>query len=744
MIRNKMRLPIYMQYLISYAIVLFIPTFITGVVIYKSILDTVREQSLAANEQMLKQVGEVIDTKFLEMANIATDLSTNPLVSLSQYRNYFYFYSMRHAMNYRLSNTFLHEVFLYDREREYLYSSVSTYSLEVFNDVYKYQDWPVDDIRDTLNTSIKPVLRKAELINGESFITYLRPIPVSAYKPNGTAIYLIREQVFRDLLEPVLLYKGNEAFIIDKEGEIITGSYEGEPLEESIIAKLLSTDHKKQVIHKNHLGQSVNISYVQSKLTGFIYAVATPEKELFKSVNEIKYIALLSFMFIILLGSFGIYISMRFNYSPVRRIIASVEEIWGEIRDENGFKKIENALSTAEKWKQQNVLNAPYVRQHLLLCLLQGRITNKEEFNKAGSFVGLAMSQKSYFVAVIQAEGMLQTGMNDHILYRELELKGYQVFELQTEAELTLIIGQNTNSLPKDELVSVQQALTEELNQVVTIGVGTAYSELSQLTNSYIEASTALHHKFIFGSGKVICFSELDPRFSRKSYDVTESTEHLLVHLDRGSVDQAMKTVGILVDEIKGKSDSLFQAKSNCIEVINAILLFLRQRYSHINYSNSHMFPDVISYANFNSIDRLLEETVDVCRMACEIIQSGGIHLDRISGTDRIKAYIQEHFDDYNLNIQSMAADLGFSVSYISRIFKEDTGNTIMDHVKELRITKAKELLKTTELPVQEIVELIGYKDVSNFIRKFKQKLQMTPVEYRNYYKANKNQSEGF
>ncbi|MFC5407181.1 helix-turn-helix domain-containing protein [Cohnella soli] len=736
--RTRLRLPIYMQYLISYAIVLFIPTLITGVVIYNSMIDTVREQSLSANERMIKQVGEVIDTKFLEMANIATDLSTNPLVSLNKYRDYFYYYSMRHVMNYRLSNTFLYEVFLYDREREYLYSSDSTYSLDVFNQVYSYQEWSVDDIRNTLNTSIHPVLRKAELINGESFITYLRPIPISAFKPKGTAIYLIKEQTIKDLLQPILLYKGNEAYIIDKNGTIITGTYEGAPLEESLIAQLLSSGNNKQVVQENDSGQSVNVSYIQSKYTGFIYAVATPEKELFKKVNEIKYIALLSFLIIIFLGSVGIYIGMRFNYKPVRRILANVEEVWGEFRDEHGFKKIENALSTAEKWKQQNVLNAPYVRQHLLLSLLQGRITTREELNKAGSFVGLTMNQSSYFVTVIQAECGLQTGMNDLGMYRELDRNGYQIYELQTEAELTLIIGKDNDSIPKEELSRLLQAMTENVQQLVTIGVGTAVSELSQLASSYIEASTAVSHKFIYGSGKVILFSELDPKLSRKSYDATETTANLLVHLDRGAVEQAMNTVGVLVAEIRGKSDSLFQAKSACIEVINAILLFLRQRYSHINYSNMHMFPDVISYANFNSIERLLGETTDICRMACEIIQSGGFHIDPISVTERIETYLQQHFDDYNLNIQMIANDLGFSVSYISRIFKEDTGNTIMDYVKELRITKAKELLKATDLRVQEIVELVGYKDVSSFIRKFKQKLQMTPQEFRSYYKANK------
>ncbi|WP_214628088.1 helix-turn-helix domain-containing protein [Paenibacillus agaridevorans] len=737
--KNRLRLSISMQYLISYAIILLIPTLITSVVIYNSMIATVKEQSLSTYEQMIKQVGEVIDTKFLEMANIATDLSTNPLVSLNKYRDYFYYYSMRHVMNYRLSNTFLNEVLLYDRDKEYFYSSSSTYSLEVFNQVYKYEDWDADDLKNTMNTSIHPVLRKAELINGERFITYLRPIPITAFKPNGTAVYLIKEQTIQDLLQPILLYKGNQAYIIDQDGTIITGIFTETSAEASnIAAELRSNISNKQVIRKNDAGEMVYVTYIHSKQTGFIYAVSTPEKELFAEVNGIKFIALLSYLIIILLGIIGIYFSMRFNYHPIRRILANIEEHFGGKKEEYGFQTIENALSAAGTWRQQSLLNTPYARQHLLLCLLQGRITSKEEFNRSGSFVGLSMHQPFYFVAVIHAQVKLQTGMDALGIYQELEQQGYQIMEMQTEAELTLIIGMDDNRIPKEELISLLQAMAKHLEQEVTIGVGNAVSELTQFAPSYYEAFTAMQHKFIYGSGKVLLFSELDPKLSKKSYDLSEPIENLIVHFERGAIEQAMKSIGLIVSEIKGKSDSLFEAKSNCIEVINSILLFLRQRYSHINFTNTHMFPDVIAYANFNSIDRLLEEAVNVCQMACDTIQAGGVHLERMMGTDRIDAYIQQHYDDYNLNIQSIARDLGYSVSYISRMYKEDTGNTIMDQVKELRINKAKELLRTTMLPVQDIVELVGYKDVSSFIRRFKQKLQMTPQEFRNYYKASK------
>lgn len=713
MIKKRVRLPIYMQYLISYAIVLLIPIFITSMFIYSSILDKVRTQSLTNNEQILKQVEEVVDTRFKEMISIAADLSRNPLVSLSQYRNYFYFFSMRHVMNYKMSNTFIDQVFLYDREGESFYSSESMYSLDMFHQLFAYPEWPDDQVRNEFNTVASPVIRKAEPLNGDRYITYLRPIPISSSKPRGTAVYLIREQTFRDLLKTVLLFQGNEAFIIDNKGTVITGVYGEEPLEPPLIAELLSAAKNNETLHETRYGEPVYASGVQSKTTGLTYIVLTPEQELLRDVNEIKQIALLSYVIILLLGSIAIYVFMRFNYNPIRRL-----------------------LEAAERWNRQNEFNAPYVRQHLLLGLLQGRLTDKEEFNRQGGFVGLSMAQENYFVAVIQNESGLASDSVDRSFYRELEQKGHQVFDVHTEAGVTLIVSAEDNRLiPEAELAALQTNLTRSVNAPVTIGVGTVFSELSRVTHSYIEASTALDHKFIYGSGKVLFFADLDLKLTQQGWDVRTSVENLLVHMDRGAVEQAMKTVEMIASEIRERSNSLFQAKSSCIEVINTILKYLRQHYNSGSGKGSVPLPDIIAYANFNSIDRLLEETVKVCIMACETIQSVNRHPDR-SGTDRIMEYVQQHFDDYNLSIQSMADDLSYSVSYISRIFKEETGSTIMDYVKEMRIAKAKELLKTTSMPVQDIVEAVGYKDVSSFIRKFKQKLQMTPQEFRNYYKG--------
>ena len=90
-----------------------------------------------------------------------------------------------------------------------------------------------------------------------------------------------------------------------------------------------------------------------------------------------------------------------------------------------------------------------------------------------------------------------------------------------------------------------------------------------------------------------------------------------------------------------------------------------------------------------------------------------------------------------------MAYDMNLSASYISRFFKFQTGYTISNYLDNLRLDKAKKLLKETELSLKEILDSIGYVDPTNFIRKFKKSEGLTPMQYRIYARNNEMSKTG-
>ena len=82
-----------------------------------------------------------------------------------------------------------------------------------------------------------------------------------------------------------------------------------------------------------------------------------------------------------------------------------------------------------------------------------------------------------------------------------------------------------------------------------------------------------------------------------------------------------------------------------------------------------------------------------------------------------------------------MADVFGLSASYLSKLIKEQTGFTFTQYVWDLRVTTFKEKLISTDEPIKNLVCEIGYVDVANFTRRFRESEGMTPGQYRQMHR---------
>ncbi len=92
--------------------------------------------------------------------------------------------------------------------------------------------------------------------------------------------------------------------------------------------------------------------------------------------------------------------------------------------------------------------------------------------------------------------------------------------------------------------------------------------------------------------------------------------------------------------------------------------------------------------------------------------------------------YVELHLGrEISVNDLSEAADL--SVSHLSRVFKNETGETLSGYIALSRCKKAAQLLKETKLAIQDISSFVGYHDNNYFVKVFKKIYKITPSEYR-------------
>lgn len=91
--------------------------------------------------------------------------------------------------------------------------------------------------------------------------------------------------------------------------------------------------------------------------------------------------------------------------------------------------------------------------------------------------------------------------------------------------------------------------------------------------------------------------------------------------------------------------------------------------------------------------------------------------------------YIQDNYSKVTLD--DIAARFSYTPEYTSKLIKKTTGLTFTQIVQQIRIEKAQVLLHDTNLTISNIANEVGYDNTEHFIRTFKNRLHMTPTEYR-------------
>jgi two-component system response regulator YesN len=131
-------------------------------------------------------------------------------------------------------------------------------------------------------------------------------------------------------------------------------------------------------------------------------------------------------------------------------------------------------------------------------------------------------------------------------------------------------------------------------------------------------------------------------------------------------------------------------------------------------------------FRNAREKNEIRDEMVKILN---SIIQHKSRHGNR-KITGEIKEYIENHLYE-DINLTTIAAKFYLNPSYLSQLFKNETGENYVDFLMRVKIEKAKKLLKDKNLRIQEISELVGYTDSKYFGQLFKKQVGILPSEYR-------------
>ena len=89
-----------------------------------------------------------------------------------------------------------------------------------------------------------------------------------------------------------------------------------------------------------------------------------------------------------------------------------------------------------------------------------------------------------------------------------------------------------------------------------------------------------------------------------------------------------------------------------------------------------------------------------------------------------------------SLDLDQLSTSCNLSRSRLQHLFKEHTGTTPGRYLKQIRLVRAKELLEQSFYTVKQVTFLVGFADISHFVRDYKLRFGQTPTESRRRVRA--------
>ena len=129
--------------------------------------------------------------------------------------------------------------------------------------------------------------------------------------------------------------------------------------------------------------------------------------------------------------------------------------------------------------------------------------------------------------------------------------------------------------------------------------------------------------------------------------------------------------------------------------------------------------------ADIDEIRRIIEKNIQLLEQETQT-DSGNIHQE----VEEVKRYINTHYGE-EISIEMLAERVFLAPSYLSTIFKKETGQNLSKFIKVCRMEKAREMLEGTKDKIVSISEKVGYPNVSYFCQSFREYYGMTPQKYR-------------
>ncbi|MFE6076517.1 response regulator [Paenibacillus sp. NPDC057886] len=317
----------------------------------------------------------------------------------------------------------------------------------------------------------------------------------------------------------------------------------------------------------------------------------------------------------------------------------------------------------------------------------------------------------------------------------DLTLRQYDgVYRFRYSGSQIAVVITHNATLETGELVRaihrLNEALTLNLKLSIVIGVGTVKNRPTGISQSFEEARNALSYKLIKGTASVIPFSEIMNLAVRSKLVPEELISALEAAIDNMDEHECV----VIIHEIFGgiADKPTVSPVDLQLQCLNILLMSIRKMSIQQLQQNELIGRHILSLegiSRFETLAYLEEWMVQVIHGIIAFKLENHISKKKVLISE-IKEYVTDHYNE-PISLAEVATHFFINPYYLSQYFKQKTGETYLNFLTQIRVSKAKELLENTDMKIYEICHEVGYSDPQHFARMFEKLTGSKPREYR-------------
>ena len=374
--------------------------------------------------------------------------------------------------------------------------------------------------------------------------------------------------------------------------------------------------------------------------------------------------------------------------------------------------------------------------ENFFRAVYDGGIDEKEEISRRAEELGLQL--KDYRVLLFHIRFLPEKGLenkqdvsrktNDFL---EDAFKPEMVKYFPVKKDMLCVILNHMTADRQQELESrcrqVIAMLEGFLSLNVCAGISDSAALAENLKQACKQADFVLGEYFLDYSGKVRFFGTGPAAKEEILSDSDERLDAICREIQKGDGGQAQRLFRDLLKE-QLKNGYLAVSVKNTGMNIQGRCRRMIAEYGDI-FSGMEVHPGGIGQMIYSCMYSEDYEQIMLKLIANTAQVTGTVKNRRNSIAAECERYIEEHYAEA-VSVSQIAEHIGTNVSYLSRIFKEMTGNTVIATLNRLKLRKAEEYLEQTDMKIYEIADALGFENVTYFSHFFKKQTGTAPKDW--------------